>query len=52
MESNRQFHTYLDEIGYPHEYLELPGGHTWEYWDANLPRALRQHMAVFSVPVG
>ena len=33
LESNRAFHAHLDAIGYPHEYEEHPGAHTWDYWD-------------------
>lgn len=36
IESNRGFHAHLDAIGYPHEYAEHPGAHTWEYWDEHV----------------
>jgi S-formylglutathione hydrolase FrmB len=50
LDHNRHFHAYLDEIGYPHEYRELPGGHTWEYWDEHVQHALTWHADVFGVP--
>lgn len=43
---NQRFHKHLDELGYPHEYREYPGGHTWEYWDTHVPEALKQHAEV------
>ena len=38
---NRRFHAALDAQKIPHEYIESSGGHTWAYWDQNLPRMLR-----------
>jgi S-formylglutathione hydrolase FrmB len=38
---NRKFHRLCDRIGRPHEYLEFPGGHDWEYWGAHVVEALR-----------
>lgn len=32
IESNRELHTKLLNLGIPHDYTERPGGHTWEYW--------------------
>ncbi len=29
---NRKLHSYLTDIGVPHEYREFPGGHDWNYW--------------------
>ena len=29
---NRANIDYLDEMGYPYEYLETPGGHIWRNW--------------------
>lgn len=37
LDANRRLHAHLDYIGYGHSYRELPGHHTWPYWD----RALR-----------
>lgn len=36
IEHNRSFHAHLDAIGYDHEYVEHPGAHTWDYWDAHV----------------
>jgi S-formylglutathione hydrolase FrmB len=30
---NRQFSEHLNYMGYGHTYRELPGHHTWPYWD-------------------
>jgi putative tributyrin esterase len=46
LEDNRRLHRYLEERSLPHTYREQRGGHTWEYWNAQLGEALRQHMAV------
>jgi S-formylglutathione hydrolase FrmB len=40
IEPNRAFTTYLEEIGYPHEYEEFPGGHTWDYWDTHIQESI------------
>ena len=37
IEPNRDFHRRLLENGTPHDYIERPGGHTWEYWQNALP---------------
>lgn len=42
---NRRFHAYLEAHEIPHTYHEHRGGHTWAYWNEQLPDALRQHMA-------
>jgi len=49
IEQNRQFHAFLDERGFEHEYEEHPGAHTWEYWDAQIQPALafhRRHLGI------
>ena len=33
IETNRRFKDHLNFLGYPHTYLEMPGQHTWPYWD-------------------
>ena len=43
LESNRWFHTHLEAIGYPHEYVEFPGAHTWDYWDIHVQEAIAFH---------
>jgi S-formylglutathione hydrolase FrmB len=35
--TNRQIHQLLLENGTPHEYIERPGAHTWQYWTEALP---------------
>lgn len=37
IETNRQIHQLLMANGTPHEYIERPGAHTWEYWTEALP---------------
>ena len=37
IEPNRDFHQKLLQNGTPHDYIERPGGHTWEYWQNALP---------------
>ena len=32
IESNRDLHKKLLGMNIPHDYIERPGGHTWEYW--------------------
>lgn len=43
LEQNREFHAYLNQIGYDHEYEEFPGAHTWEYWDVHVQEAIAFH---------
>lgn len=33
LDANRRFRDHLVFLGYPHLYRELPGHHTWPYWD-------------------
>jgi S-formylglutathione hydrolase FrmB len=37
IETNRDLHRRLLANGTPHDYIERPGGHTWEYWQNALP---------------
>ncbi|MFL0683447.1 MAG: alpha/beta hydrolase [Algoriphagus aquaeductus] len=37
IETNRQIHQLLVENKTPHEYIERPGAHTWDYWTEALP---------------
>ena len=46
IEENRNFHAYLDEINYAHEYEEFPGAHTWDYWDVHVQDAIAFHRKV------
>jgi S-formylglutathione hydrolase FrmB len=46
---NRQFVAILQKQKIAYEYRELPGAHTWIYWDQQLPRMLRvlgEHMDI------
>ena len=37
IETNRQMHSLLMEKKIPHDYIERPGAHTWNYWTEALP---------------
>ncbi|GAB3529585.1 alpha/beta hydrolase family protein [Pontibacter brevis] len=37
VETNRALHRLLLANGTPHDYIERPGAHTWEYWENALP---------------
>lgn len=37
---NRELHHRLVYNGTPHDYIERPGGHSWEYWQNALPSHL------------
>jgi putative tributyrin esterase len=37
IETNRELHRRLVYAKVPHEYIERPGAHTWEYWENALP---------------
>jgi putative tributyrin esterase len=49
LEQNREFHTHLKAIGYPHEYAEFDGEHNWAYWDAHIQEALAFHRKVLGI---
>jgi len=40
IEPNRDLHKYLQEIGYPHFYVEGHGTHSWEYWSKHIADSL------------
>lgn len=40
---NRAFAGHLAGLGLEHEYLEFPGGHTWDYWDIQVQEAVAFH---------
>ena len=40
-EANRRFSELLREKRIPHEYRELPGDHSWQYWDRQLKEVLK-----------
>ncbi|WP_297335016.1 alpha/beta hydrolase family protein [Algoriphagus sp.] len=37
IDTNRQLHELLLENETPHDYIERPGAHTWQYWTEALP---------------
>jgi S-formylglutathione hydrolase FrmB len=37
---NRALHEQLLEAGVKHGYTEMPGGHTWDYWNAAIKRQM------------
>lgn len=37
IETNRELHRRLVENQTPHDYIERPGAHTWDYWENALP---------------
>lgn len=39
--TNRDFAALLIEKKVPHEFRQLPGGHTWPYWDRQVQEVLR-----------
>jgi putative tributyrin esterase len=41
IESNRDFSALLFERKIPHEYRQLPGAHSWPYWDRQVREVLR-----------
>lgn len=41
LQSNRSFAEILLERKIPHEYRQLPGGHSWTYWDAQVQEVLK-----------
>lgn len=47
LESNRRVVRELQQQGMAYEYHELPGAHTWSFWDQSLPtmlEALANHL--------
>lgn len=37
---NRALHTYLLGANIAHEYIEMPGNHSWDYWNAAIKRQM------------
>ena len=48
--SNRQLADLLVQRKIPHEFRELPGGHTWPYWDNQVQEILRIAARKLSAP--
>jgi S-formylglutathione hydrolase FrmB len=40
IEENRDFHRFLQDLRFKHEYVEGPGAHDWLFWNVYLPKAL------------
>ena len=40
LETNRDFHRFLDEQNISHTYVEGAGAHTWEFWDEYILKVL------------
>lgn len=38
---NNQFHNHLKKINYRHQYVTLPGNHSWQFWDQEIAKALK-----------
>lgn len=43
IEDNREAHRNLQELRVPHDYIEAPGSHHWDYWDHHIQGALAWH---------
>jgi putative tributyrin esterase len=50
-QSSRDFVDLLRSRKIPHEYRELPGGHSWIYWDAQVQEVLRLAAKKFAEPL-
>ena len=48
---NRAFSGLLMEKKVPHEYRQLPGNHSWPYWDAQVREVLKIAARKLSAPV-
>jgi putative tributyrin esterase len=46
IQPNRQFVAELKRLGVPHEYVEHPGAHDWDYWNQHVQSALAFHLDV------
>ena len=47
---NRELSQIFLEKKIPHEYRELPGGHSWAYWDQQVPEVLKLAAAKMRAP--
>ncbi|MCA1652352.1 MAG: hypothetical protein LC753_19520 [Acidobacteria bacterium] len=48
LESNRELVAVFKKTGLAYEYHELPGAHTWEYWDMRIREMLSVLMTKFA----
>ncbi|MBC8403484.1 MAG: serine hydrolase [Candidatus Marinimicrobia bacterium] len=46
--NNRELHQKLQQAGIEHQYIEKPGGHSWDYWTTTLPEHLKYFALVFT----
>lgn len=49
---SRAFHDAMTALGVAVDYHEWPGGHTWDYWRARLPRSLAWMATRIGAPPG
>lgn len=42
---NRELHERMKSLGIPHIWREMPGTHSWDYWDQHLEEHLNFHQA-------
>jgi S-formylglutathione hydrolase FrmB len=47
---NRTFHRLLKRLKVPHEYVERPGAHTWEYWDREIQALIPWFRSALRLP--
>lgn len=50
IETNREFDRHLTSLGIEHEYTELPGNHTWDYWGEHFCRTLEFCKKMMGIP--
>ena len=48
LEDNRRLHAHLTRNRIAHRYQELPGSHSWEYWQDRLQASFDFHQACFA----
>ena len=49
--TNREFSDILLSKKISHQYRQLPGGHSWEYWDRQVQEVLRLYAQLMATPV-
>jgi len=49
LHESRHFHEVLKKLDLPHTYIEEPGGHNWDYWNARAPSLIAWTCAAFGV---
>lgn len=40
LKENRDYHAFLEEHDYPHQYVEAPGGHDWSFWNTMIEQSI------------